>query len=82
MTQQEKQKIVDLLQVYIKQKGSQNKAATSLKGVSSAVVSHLINGRWESYSDDMFRNIGNQIGYNSRHWKFVKKVMPFHYFVT
>ncbi|AUS06452.1 ATP-binding protein [Pseudotamlana carrageenivorans] len=72
MTPKDKQKIVDLLQVYIKQKGSQNKAAASLKGVSPAVVSHLLNGNWEPYSVDMFRNIGNQIGYSSNHWQFVE----------
>lgn len=70
MKQKEKQKIVDLLKIYIKQKGSQNKAATSLK-ISSAVVSHLINGNWEPYTDDMFRKIGNQLGYNSKNWQFV-----------
>lgn len=71
MTQKEKTKIVDLLQAFVKQKGSQNKAAASLQ-VSSAVVSHLINGNWEAYSDDMFRKIGNQIGYNSQDWQFVE----------
>ncbi len=71
MQQSEKKKIVDLLEIYIKNKGSQNKAAHSLKGVSSAVISHLINGNWEPYADDMFRKIGNQIGYNSQNWQFV-----------
>lgn len=71
MEQKEKVKIVDLLGVYIKNKGSQNKAAHSLKGVSSAVLSHLMNGNWEPYADDMFRKIGNQIGYNSQNWQFV-----------
>ena len=71
MQQSEKKKIVDLLAIYIKNKGSQNKAAHSLKGVSSAVISHLINGNWEPYADDMFRKIGNQIGYNSQNWQWV-----------
>ena len=71
MKQREKQKIVDLLAIYVKNKGSQNKAAHSLKGASSAVISHLLNGNWEPYADDMFRNIGNQIGYNSQNWQFV-----------
>ena len=71
MEQKEKVKIVDLLQVYVNNKGSQNKAAASLKGVSPAVISHLLSGNWEPYSDDMFRKIGNQIGYNSQNWQFV-----------
>lgn len=72
MTQKEKQKIVDLLLVYVQQKGSANKASESLDGVSTAVISHLKNGKWEKYSDAMFRNIGNQLGYNSRDWQFVE----------
>lgn len=71
MKQNDKIKIVELLKVYVNQKGSQNKAAASLQ-ISTAVISHLINGKWEAYSDDMFRNIGNQIGYNSRNWQFVE----------
>ncbi|MFL0089931.1 AAA family ATPase [Tenacibaculum maritimum] len=71
MEQKEKQKIVDLLTVYIKNKGSQNKAATSLKGVSPGSISQLVNGNWEIIADDMFRKIGNQIGYNSLNWQFV-----------
>lgn len=72
MTQNDKIKIVELLRVFVNQKGSQNKASASLKGVSTAVISHLLNGNWEPYSNDMFRNIGNQIGYNSRNWQFVE----------
>jgi Cdc6-like AAA superfamily ATPase len=72
MEQKEKIKIVDLLEVYISNKGSQNKAAHSLKGVSPAIISQLVNGNWESISDDMFRKIGNQIGFNSNKWQFVE----------
>lgn len=71
MLQKEKQRIVELLEVYIKNKGSQNKASASLKGVSPAVISHLVNRNWEPYTDDMFRKIGAQIGYNSQDWQFV-----------
>lgn len=71
MTQKDKKNIVELLITFVRQKGSQNKAATALK-VSSAVVSHLLKGNWEPYSNDMFRNIGIQLGYNSRSWQFVE----------
>lgn len=70
MEQKEKIAIVDQLRLYVAQKGSQNKAAASLKGASSAVVSHLLSGNWEPYTDDMFRKIGAQIGYNSKSWQF------------
>lgn len=70
MNQKEKIAIVNQLRNYVGQKGSQNKAAAALKGVSSAVISHLLNGTWEPYSDEMFRKIGAQIGYNSQEWQF------------
>ena len=69
MNQKEKIAIVNQLRSYVAQKGSQNKASAALK-VSSAVVSHLLNGNWEPYTDDMFRKIGAQIGYNSQEWQF------------
>lgn len=70
MNQKEKIAIVEQLRLFIDQKGSQNKASAALKGVSTAVISHLLNGNWERYSDDMFRKIGVQIGYNSEEWQF------------
>lgn len=70
MDQKEKIAIVNQLRLYVAQKGSQNKAAASLKGASAAVVSHLLSGNWEPYTDDMFRKIGAQIGYNSKDWQF------------
>lgn len=71
MNQKEKITIVELLRNYVEQKGSQNKAATALK-VSSAVVSHFLSGNWEPYTDDMFRKIGAQIGFNAKEWQFVE----------
>ena len=70
MNQKEKIAIVEQLRLYVAHKGSQNKAAASLKGVSAAVVSHLLSGNWEPYSEDMFRKLGAQIGYNSKEWQF------------
>lgn len=72
MNQKEKIEIVELLRNYSGQKGSQNKASASLKGVSPAVVSHLLSGNWEPYSDDMFRRIGAQLGYNTKEWQFAE----------
>lgn len=69
MEQNEKITIVELLRKFVAKKGSQNKASTSLK-VSSAVVSHLLSGNWDPYSDDIFRKIGAQVGHNSLEWKF------------
>ena len=72
MNQTEKIAIVEQLRNYVAQKGSQNKASASLKGVSSAVVSHLLSGNWEPYSDDMFRKVAAQIGFNAKEWQFAE----------
>ncbi|MDN3621308.1 ATP-binding protein [Polaribacter undariae] len=71
MEQKEKIKIADFLAIYVKQKGSANKAAASLK-VSPAVISHLLNGNFEPYSDAMFRKIGVGVGYNTGELVFVE----------
>ncbi len=61
MTQEERNKIIEALRVYVAKYPSQNKAAASLNGVSPATVSAMINGRHESISDDMWRNVASQI---------------------
>ena len=70
MDQKEKIAIVNQLRNYVAQKGSANKAVASLKGVSTATMSHLLGGKWETINDDMFRKIGAQIGYNLQEWQF------------
>jgi len=51
---------------------SQNKAAASLKGVSSATISQMLNGNWDLIKDEMWRNVGAQIGYSSDRWATVR----------
>lgn len=51
---------------------SQNKAANSLKGVSSATISQVLNGNWELISDEMWRKIATQIGYSTNAWEVVE----------
>lgn len=46
MTTEQKQQIADQLRAYCGQKGSQNKAANSLNGVSSATISKVLSGQW------------------------------------
>jgi hypothetical protein len=72
ITQEEKTGIQTRLQSYCNQKGSQNKAANSLKGVSSALVSRLLKGEWELISEEMWRNISNQIGSGKKRWEIVE----------
>ncbi|MBD5231823.1 MAG: ATP-binding protein [Bacteroidales bacterium] len=62
MTEVEKKQISEQLRAYCDQKGSQNKAAASLNGVSSATISKILSGQWTTIADDMWRSIAGQIG--------------------
>lgn len=62
ITTDEKKHICEQLRAYCTQKGSQNKAAASLNGVSSATVSKMLAGNWDTIADDMWRSIAAQIG--------------------
>jgi len=72
MKKTEKQAIAEKLQAYVESKESQNKAAKTLKGVSPATVSQVLNGNWDLISEDMWRTIATQIGYDARKWAVVQ----------
>lgn len=72
MKTDEKQQIKSALSNYVAMKGSQNKAAASLSDVSPATVTHILNNKWEHISEDMWRNIAQQIGYTGDGWKIVQ----------
>jgi len=73
MENTEKQQIVINLQEYIGKYESQNKAANSLKGVSAATISQMINGNWSLIKNEMWRNVAAQIGGgNSEAWQIVE----------
>ena len=57
----QKQQITDSLRQFCQQKGSQNKAANALNGVSSATISQILSGKIELVADEMWRNIESQI---------------------
>jgi hypothetical protein len=40
--------------------------------VSAATVSQILNGNWDLISDDMWRTVGNQIGYDPRNWVVIE----------
>ncbi|WP_290096099.1 ATP-binding protein [uncultured Duncaniella sp.] len=71
MTQEQKQQISDQLRAYVEQKGSGNKAAASMNGVSSATISKVLAGKWETISDDMWRSIAAQTGHKAEGWQLV-----------
>lgn len=73
MTTEQKQQIAEQLRAYCGQKGSQNKAANSLNGVSSATVSKILSGQWDTIADDMWRSIAAQTGTTEANgWQVVK----------
>lgn len=73
LTINEKNAIRDSLRAYCAKYPSQNKAAGSLKGVSAGTVSTILNGKYDSISDEMFRNIAMQVGGgNAAGWQIVE----------
>lgn len=72
MKQTEKEAIAAKLRAYVESKESQNAAAKSLRGVSAATVSQMLKGNWELISDDMWRTVANQTGYDPRRWSVVE----------
>ncbi len=65
----EKQQIAESLARYCQRYDSKNKAANSIKGVSSATVSQILNNKWELISDEMWRNVASQVGYTGQTWQ-------------
>lgn len=68
----EKQAIADRLAEYVGGKESQNKAARSMRGVSAATISQIVNGKWDLISDEMWRTVAAQISYDARGWVVVE----------
>lgn len=60
------------LKEYISRYDSQNKAANSMKGVSAATLSQIANNNWELITDEMWRKIASQIGYEAEKWNIVE----------
>ena len=68
LTKQDKDAIRDALMAYCENFPSRNRASESLQGVSAAVVSQILNSKYESISDDMFSRIAAQIGFSFERW--------------
>lgn len=66
MTDAQKNEIRMLLNEFVGQFPSQARAVAHLKNVSEATVINIRNSKWESISDEMFRNVGKQIGWNTK----------------
>lgn len=72
MQKDEREQIAARLKEYCVQKGSQNKAANSLNGVSSATVSKVLAGDWDTISDEMWRSIASQVGHEAKGWQIAE----------
>lgn len=72
MKEIEKIQIKNELVTYCERMGSQNKAANTLKGVSTAIISQVLNENWDAISDEMFRSLAAQIGYKQCAWNTVE----------
>lgn len=67
-----KDEILKKLQAYCEQKGGQNKAANSIKGVSSATISQMLNRNWEKISDEMWRKVEAALGGKVKNWNVAR----------
>jgi len=65
MTDYQKKEIQLLLAAHVKMYKSQKTAADSLTNVSEATLIQVKSNRWENISDQMWRNIGKQVGYTA-----------------
>jgi DNA transposition AAA+ family ATPase len=63
MQTENKTQIQSLLSDYVETYGSQKRAVDSLKAVSEATIIGIMKGKFDGISDEMFRNIGKQVGW-------------------
>ena len=61
ITEESKKEITQSLKEYCSRYPSQNKAAESLKGISSGTLSSIINGKWDKISEEMWLNLLSQL---------------------
>lgn len=71
MEQKEKELIASRLREYCAAQGGQNKAANTLKGVSAATISKILNGDWDTIADGMWHNVSKQISSSAEGWSLV-----------
>ncbi|MDR0872540.1 MAG: ATP-binding protein [Prevotellaceae bacterium] len=71
MQNSEKKQIQAKLAEYCELKGSQNKAANTMKGVSAATISQMLNNNWDLITDEMWRTVAAYIGYEQEASKWV-----------
>ncbi|WP_298307176.1 ATP-binding protein [Flavobacterium sp.] len=68
MTHQDKIQTVEALERMITIKGSANKVAAEMPGVSAATISQMRNHNWELIAEDMWRKVAAYSGSSSNNW--------------
>jgi DNA transposition AAA+ family ATPase len=71
MNSNQKTEIQKLLRDFVETFNSQRQAISHLRGTSEATVINILSNKWESISDDMWRNIGKQVGWQQQ-WNLVE----------
>ena len=61
MDDNKKTDIRNRLAKYCQRYPSNNMASASLKGISSATISNILNGKWNQISDEMWRRLESQL---------------------
>jgi len=74
MQNDQKKQIQIHLRDYVGRYDSQNQASFTLRGVSSATISQILNNNWNLIKDSMWRTVSSQIGYMENSWKSVDTV--------
>ena len=84
LTDEQKKEIQGLLDGYCNSFESQAKAANMLRNASETVVINIRRGNWQSITDEMWRNVGKQIGWSVKSTWYMVETLDFntliHYF--
>ena len=75
MNKEQKERIRERLEAYVRRYPSQNKAANSLKGTSAGTISSILNGKWDSISDEMWMKLSSQLDASSE-WQLSHRYVP------
>lgn len=74
MTHADKIQTIEALDKMIIVKGSQNKVAEGMAGVSAAILTQMRKHNWENISDDMWRRVAAYTGSTSNNWTHAETV--------
>lgn len=70
MQHQDKIQIVEALEKMITLKGSANKVAVEMPGVSPATISQMRNHNWDNIAEEMWRKVAAYTGVSSNSWNY------------